>query len=134
MLERFVSRLVSTEVAGLKRRLSGVGLIVFGLLLLALAATFAFFSLYLWLSTMMEPWAAALAVAGIILLISLILWLSGRAMIRRQRRKAILLDEEIQALMAQLSADSGLGGKKPALSLVAAAALLGMLIGRRTTK
>ena len=109
-------------------------LIVFGLLLLVLAATFVFFAIYLWLSTRMEPWLAALSVAGIIALLSVVLWLTGRAMIRRQRRKKILLDEEIQTLIRQLSADSGLGGRKPALSLVAAAALLGLLIGRRSSK
>lgn len=134
MLEHIVRRLVSNGMADLKRRVSGAGLIVFGLLLLVLAATFVFFAIYLWLSTRMEPWLAALSVAGIIALLSLVLWLAGRAMIRRQRRKKILLDEEIQTLVRQLSADSGLGGRKPALSLVAAAALLGLLIGRRSSK
>ncbi len=134
MLEHIVRRLVSNGMADLKRRVSGAGLIVFGLLLLVLAATFVFFAIYLWLSTRMEPWLAALSVAGIIALLSLVLWLTGRAMIRRQRRKKILLDEEIQTLIRQLSADSGLGGRKPALSLVAAAALLGLLIGRRSSK
>ena len=134
MLEHIVRRLVSTGMADLKRRVSGAGLIVFGLLLLVLAATFVFFAIYLWLSTRMEPWLAALSVAGIIALLSVVLWLTGRAMIRRQRRKKILLDEEIQTLIRQLSADSGLGGRKPALSLVAAAALLGLLIGRRSSK
>ena len=134
MLEHIVRRLVSNGMADLKRRVSGAGLIVFGLLLLVLAATFVFFAIYLWLSTRMEPWLAALSVAGIIALLSVVLWLTGRAMIRRQRRKKILLDEEIQTLIRQLSADSGLGGRKPALSLVAAAALLGLLIGRRSSK
>jgi len=134
MLEHIVRRLVSNGMADLKRRASGAGLIVFGLLLLVLAATFVFFAIYLWLSTRMEPWLAALTVAGIIALLSLVLWLAGRAMIRRQRRKKILLDEEIQTLIRQLSADSGLGGRKPALSLVAAAALLGLLIGSRSSK
>ncbi len=134
MLEHIVRRLVSNGMADLKRRVSGAGLIVFGLLLLVLAATFVFFAIYLWLSTRMEPWLAALSVAGIIALLSLVLWLAGRAMIRRQRRKKILLDEEIQTLIRQLSADGALGGRKPALSLVAAAALLGLLIGRRSSK
>ena len=134
MLEHIVRRLVSNGMADLKRRVSGAGLIVFGLLLLVLAATFVFFAIYLWLSTRMEPWLAALSVAGIIALLSVVLWLTGRAMIRRQRRKKILLDEEIQTLIRQLSADNGLGGRKPALSLVAAAALLGLLIGRRSSK
>ena len=134
MLQQLVSRLVSNGLADVKRRASGAGLIVFGLLLLALAVTFAFFAVYLWLSTKMEPWLAALSVAGIIVLISLILWLVGRSIMRRQRARSMLMDEEIQTLIRQLSADGGLGGKKPALSLVAAAALLGLLIGRRSSK
>lgn len=134
MLEQIVRRLVSNGMADVKRRVSGAGFMIFGLLLLVLAATFVFFAAYLWLSTRMEPWLAALSVAGIIVLLSLVLWLIGRSMIRRQRAKKILLDDEIQTLIRQLSADGGLGGKKPALSLVAAAALLGLLIGRRSSK
>jgi uncharacterized membrane protein YecN with MAPEG domain len=134
MLQQLVSRLVSNGLADMKRRASGAGLMFFGLLLLVLAATFVFFAIYLWLSARMEPWLAALSVAGIIILLSLILWLAGRAMMRRQRTRSVLMDEEIQTLIRQLSAEGGLGGKKPALSLVAAAALLGLLIGRRSTK
>lgn len=134
MLERLVSRLVSNQVTGLKHRLSGLGLIAFALLLLALAAVFAFLALHLWLSTMIEPWQAALAVAGIIILVSLALWLAGRAKIRRERGRTMLVDDEIQALIRQLSAEGGLGGTKPALSLVAAAALIGLVIGRRAPK
>jgi hypothetical protein len=134
MLEHIVRRLVSNGMADVKRRVSGAGFILFGLLLLVLAATFVFLSAYLWLATRMEPWLAALCVAGIIVLLSLVFWLVGRSMIRRQRARKILVDEEIQTLIRQLSADGGLGGKKPALSLVAAAALLGLLIGRRSSK
>jgi len=70
MLERLVSRLVSNQVAGLKRRISGLSLIAFALLLLALAAVFAFLALHLWLSAIIEPWQAALTVAGLVVLIA----------------------------------------------------------------
>lgn len=134
MLERLVSRLVSNQVAGLKRRISGLSLIVFALLLLALAAVFAFLALHLWLSTIIEPWQAALTVAGLVVLVSLALWLAGRAKVRRERGRTMLMDDEIQALIRQLSAEGGLGGTKPALGIVAAAALIGLIIGRRAPK
>ena len=134
MIPQFVSRLVGNGIANLRRRASGAGFMVFGLLLLVLAATFVFFGIYLWLSTRINPWLAALAVAGIVVLMSLIFLVAGRAKIRRQSTSTMLHDGEIQSLIAQLLPEGPSGRKKSALSLIVAAAVLGLIIGRRSSQ
>jgi hypothetical protein len=72
--------------------------------------------------------------AGLYILTSLIFLVAERVKIRRQHASATLHDGEIQTLIRQMSQEYGSDGKMPDLSLVGAAALLGLLIGRRPSK
>ena len=72
--------------------------------------------------------------AGLYVLTSLIFLVAERVKICRQHARAMLHDGEIQTLIRQLSPEYGSDGKMPALSLVGAAALSGLLIGRRPSK
>lgn len=130
MLPRLVSRLVRSEVAGIRRGLTGLALVLFALVLVLLAIVFMFLALYAWLSTQMAPWQAALVVTLALLVAGLVFWLVGRLRMRRRIRRDPL-DAEIRALANSLSQNSP--SDKQKLTLVAAAAVIGLIIGRRLT-
>ena len=131
MLRQLVSLVLKREVADLRRRSGGGVLLLAGALLLMLSSLVALAGLYLWLSTRMTPWQAALIVAAVLLVSGLVLIFAGRSMIRRQRTR----NEEIDALMQALLGSSG---AKPAqnasLGIVSAAAVVGLIIGRSLGK
>jgi membrane protein implicated in regulation of membrane protease activity len=131
MLRQLVSLVLKREVADLKRRSGGGVLLVAGALLLMLSSLVALAGLYLWLSTRMAPWEAALIVAAVLLLSGLVLILAGRSMIRRQRAR----NDEIEALtQALLGKSGGVSGSGTQVGTVAAAALIGLVIGRSLHK
>jgi hypothetical protein len=134
MLLRLVTSLVSTEIANLKRRASGFGALIFACAFLFLASAFIFFALYLWLAVRMLPWQAALMVAGIIILLSFVIWLTGRAMMRGRRYRNAQYEDDVSALMAQFSAAEIKPDGKQTLGLIAVSALVGLIIGRRLSK
>ncbi|MEE4238500.1 MAG: phage holin family protein [Anderseniella sp.] len=127
MLRQIFSLVLKREVADLKRRSGGGVLLVAGMLLLMLASLAALASLYLWLTTRMTPWEAALIVAALLLFAGLVLILAGRSMIRRQGAR----NEEIEALtQALLGKSSAASGSSTPVGTVAAAAVIGLIIGR----
>ena len=93
MLQRLVSNLISNEVATFKRRVSGMALLFFTLVMLSLSAAFAFLALYLWLSTVIPAWYAALLVTMVIALLSVIFWLVGRSLLHRQQARSKIINE-----------------------------------------
>ena len=103
MLQRLVSNLVSNEVTTFKRRVSGMALLVFTMAMLSLAAAFAFLALFLWLSTIIPAWYAALVVTMVIALFSVIVWLIGRSLLRSRQARATIINNEVRAFMGQLS-------------------------------
>ncbi len=127
MLRQLVSLVLKREVADLKRR-SGGGILMFaGVLLALLASLCGLAGFYLWLTTRMTPWEAALVVAALLLFLGLILILAGRSMIRRQLAR----NDEIEALTQALLGKSGAAsGSNTPLGSVAAAAVIGLIIGR----
>lgn len=127
MLRQLVSLVLKREVADLKRR-SGGGILMFaGVLLALLASLCGLAGFYLWLTTRMTPWEAALVVAALLLFLGLILILAGRSMIRRQRAR----NDEIEALTQALLGKSGAASSSNTpLGSVAAAAVIGLIIGR----
>jgi len=127
MLRQLFSLVLKREVADLKRRSAGGVIAFFGIGLVLLAGLFAMAGLYLWLATRMAPWEAALVVAGLLLLAGLGLVLAGRAMIRRQRAR----NDEIEALTQALLGKSGsTAASSTTVGTVAAAAIIGLVIGR----
>ena len=134
MLQRLVSNLISNEVATFKRRVSGLALLVFTLVMLSLAAAFAFLALYLWLSTIIPAWYAALMVAMVIALMCVIVWLTGRSLLRRRQARATIINEEVRAFMGQLPRGSDKDAGKRTLELLATAAAIGLVLGRLLPK
>jgi membrane protein YdbS with pleckstrin-like domain len=134
MLQRLVSNLVSNEVTTFKRRVSGIALLVFTLAMLSLAAAFAFLALFLWLSTIIPAWYAALVVTMVIALFSVIVWLIGRSLLRSRQARATIINNEVRAFMGQLSQGSGKDASKRTLELLATAAAIGLIIGRLLPK
>jgi len=127
MLRQLVSLVLKREVADLKRRSGGGILMLAGVLLALLASLCALAGLYLWLTTRMMPWEAALVMAALLLFLGLILILTGRSMIRRQRTR----NEEIEVLTQALLGKSGAAtGSSTPVGTVAAAAVIGLIIGR----
>ena len=127
MLRQLVSLVLKREVADLKRRSAGGILMFAGVLLALLASLCGLAGFYLWLTTRMTPWEAALVVAALLLFLGLILILTGRSMIRRQRAR----NDEIEALTQALLGKSGAAsGSNAPLGSIAAAAVIGLIIGR----
>jgi membrane protein implicated in regulation of membrane protease activity len=127
MLRQLVSLVLKREVADLKRRSGGGVLLAAGMMLLMLASLCALAGLYLWLTTRMTPWEAALLIAALLLFAGLALILAGRSMIRRQRTR----NEEIEVLIQALLGRSGAAtGSSTPVGTVAAAAVIGLIIGR----
>ena len=134
MLQRLVSNLISNEVATFKRRVSGMALLFFTLVMLSLSAAFAFLALYLWLSTVIPAWYAALVVTLVIALLGMIFWLVGRSLLHRQQARSKIINDEVRALMGQYPGGAGKETGKRTLELVAAAAAVGLVIGRLLPK
>ncbi len=134
MLQRLVSNLVSNEVAVFRRRISGIGLLAFTLIMLSLAAAFALLALYLWLSTVMPAWYAALVVALMIVLFSLILWLVGRSLLRRHQSQTRIINDEVRSFMGEFSHATGTQVRKQTVELMVTAAIVGIIIGRLMSK
>ena len=127
MLRQLFSLVLKREVADLKRRSSGSVLLVAGMPLVTLASLVALAGLYLWLSTRMTAWEAALVVAGLLLFAGLVLILAGRSMIQRQRAR----NDEVEALTQALLGKSGAAtGSSTPVGTVAGAAVIGLNIGR----
>lgn len=134
MLERTLSLLARKEISPIKRRVTGFFLILGGLILALLGLASLSLSLFLWLSEQMPAWQAALSVSGLIFLASLILFLSGKLVMRRRHSVSAELEEEIRAIAAILLPESGKDREKKIWSLVAVAALIGMIVGRSAGK
>jgi hypothetical protein len=127
MLRQLVSLVLKREVADLKRRSAGGILMFAGVLLALLASLCGLAGFYLWLTTRMTPWEAALLIAALLLFAGLALILAGRSMIRRQRTR----NEEIEVLTQALLSRSGAAtGSSTPVGTVAAAAVIGLIIGR----
>lgn len=134
MLEKAIHLLVSNEVSLIKRRFAGFFLIFCGFILMLLSAAFLSFSLFLWLSQRMPDWQAALFVTGVIFLASLVVLFAGKLITRRPRSINAELEEQIRAIAAILLPEKGKSREKRIWSLVAVAALIGMMVGRSSGK
>lgn len=135
MLKQLISALVKSELGELKRRSAGAGLLVVAVLLLGLAAVFTVLGLYLWLSTMMLAWQAALVIVGLLSIAGLVSWLAGRSMVRRQRKRRDELDAFIQALLGRQQGQQDQNDHAGAPFTIAATAVIaGLIIGRRLSK
>ena len=135
MLERLVSHVISNLVAGLKWRATGAALLLFAAALMFMAATFAFLAFYLRLTNFTSPWIAALVVGATIAILAVVIALFGYLMIRHHRLDDLqFLDREFRGAIAQLTSGNTKPTEEQAMGLVAAAALAGLILGRRLSK
>lgn len=134
MLGQVLSLLLKREVADLKRRSAGGVLIAGGFMLLSLASLVGLAALYLWLSTRLDPWQAALAISVLLALLGGIIMLSGRSMVRRQHQMKQELDAYFKTLMNTAEKNVKPDKVGSPLSIVALAAIAGIVIGRKVRK
>jgi FtsH-binding integral membrane protein len=132
MIEDFVGALVRSQVGALKKRTGGALLELLAVGMVGLAVAFLFVGLFLWLSSRMEPWLAAMVLSLLALAVALALLLAGRAVIRRaeeQRRQEALSGLEALELLLRPGKGGG-DAQKDAPALVGAALAAGLLLGR----
>jgi hypothetical protein len=116
--------------ASLRRVVGGVALVVIGALVLASAIGFGAVAVYQALLARLEPWQAALSIAGVLALAgALVAWVGSL----RMRAHPTL--REVRSALPSLESLAGLLGstRKGAtpLQMVALAALVGFALGRR---
>lgn len=133
MINQVLNLLLKREVADLRRRSAGGLLLVAGFLLFLLAGLLGLVALYLYLSTRIEPWQAALIESALLVLLGSILALAGRAKVRRHHK----MKQELDAYMETLLSSSGVpekNGKEASIGMVTLAAMVGIIIGRQIRK
>ncbi len=133
MLEELIGAAVRAQSRNLKRKATGAVVEAAALGLVGFALLFALIAIYLWLSTKVEAWVAALIVATVVLVLAIILFLVGRMMMaRNSRNRRAQIDEalgEFRPLAQALTGDAGLSRKSSA-GIVAAALAAGIVLGR----
>ena len=134
MFRQIVSMLLKNEVAELKRRSAGGVMILLSVTLLGLAMVFGMLALFLWLSTHMLAWQAAMVVFGVILIVALLLGLIGRSKIRRHKRRRDDLDAYVQAALGPHAKSDKTDKTDAPLGVIATAAVAGLIIGRGLSK
>jgi hypothetical protein len=134
MLDQALNLLQKREVVDLKRRGAGVVRIAVGWMLFVLASLAGVFALYLWLSTRIEPWPAALAISMLLALLGGIVVLSGRNMMRPQHKGKQDLDASFKTLMNTADTGARAGKENAPLGIVALAAIAGFIIARKMHK
>ena len=130
-MQQLLSGLVRGGVAQISRRLAGLLILAFAALLLFLCFLALLFALYLWLAAQMAPWYAALCIAGILLFLAAFAWISGRRAMRGKVRRTDPAEDELRQMLAGIARHPGRQGS---LTLVASAAILGLLVGRNVSK
>lgn len=136
MIQRLISGLVSNEVADIRRRLTGLGLIIAAFFFMLLAAGFAFVALYHRLTIAMPAWQAAAWVAASIGVAAIVLLMIGRSTLRRRSRYHQEIRKEIHALMGHVPGSGAAGeqNRSATAGLVATAMIAGFVIGKRLVK
>ena len=136
MLKELIGLFVRAQTGTLKRKATGAIVEAAALGLFGFATFFALLGVFLWLSTMVEYWLAALIVAAIVLVIAIILMLIGRLIMQRKtNREKEQLDRalrEIAPFAQMLTGDDEHPGlsEKSSAGLVAAALAAGVVLGR----
>lgn len=134
MLAKLLRGMVAAEVAGVRRAASGLMLLVLAAGLLLIALVFGLMAAVWALMTVMAPWQAALVVAGAAVLGAVLLNLWGRARIRSWRRATANRPRAADALRSDLDSLGALPAGVDARLLVMAAAIAGIVLGRKLSK
>ncbi len=131
MLRQLFTALLKSEMTEIRRRCAGGVLLLCAIWLLGLAGLFGLLALYLWLSTQMVAWQAALVVVCVLVVIAAIFWISGRSKMRRHAKQRDEVDQYIHTLLGRPGENED---GKSSLGIIAVAALAGLIIGRKAGK
>ena len=85
MLEKLLQTFLRAQFGDVGRKTRGALLEVAALGMVGLAVTLLFLGMFLWLSLRIEPWLAAVALAGFALLLAAILMLAGWVLLHRKK-------------------------------------------------
>lgn len=129
MVRQLLAAVARSEIDGLRRRVAVAGLGLVAVLLVALALLFLLVALFLWLSTEVEPWQAALIVAGVLSVLALLVWAVGLAAGRKASRARSRNSAQMQAAIDEASRAMK-SDQLPTLA-VGAALAAGFIFGRR---
>ena len=127
---RFLKSLLGGEFLHFKQIVARLVLHVVAMVLLLIAVLFVILSLYLWLSTFLQPWQAALVVAGTLLVVCTFVWVLARMETIRRARRWSGPEIEMESYANLLASAS----RSQKLSVIATAIVMGLIIGRRMTK
>ena len=136
MLETLVKTFLRAQLGDVRRKTKGALLEIAAFGMVGLSVVFLFSGLFLWLSTRMEPWLAAIVLAGLALLAAMILILAGHSLLKRQETEPY--EQAMSALKASglLSQDGPAHSKEndgkqvPGPAMVASALAAGVILGR----
>jgi membrane protein implicated in regulation of membrane protease activity len=117
----------AAELRRLRARLVAGAVALTGLLV---ALGFAVVALFLWLTTRMEPWQAALLAALAALALAGIALLFGRSSARRPPLREADLAAQIQGIMAQVTKDADGKPMTAVTTALAAGIVLGRILSR----
>ena len=117
----------AVELRRLRGRIIAGAVALAGLLL---AIGFAVAALYLWLTTRIEPWQAALLSAAVALGVAGAALLAGKGASRRPRADAADLVAEVERVMAQVTKEAEDRPKTAVATALAAGIVLGRILGR----
>lgn len=134
MLASLLRGMVAAEAENARRAASGLVMMLVAAGVLLIALVFVLMAVVLALMTVMAPWLAALVVAGAALLCAAVLNLWGRARIRSWRRRASPAPAAADALRHDLGALGQLPAGVDGRMLVMAAAVAGIVLGRKLSK
>jgi hypothetical protein len=123
------------QVAGLRDVASGLVYLMLAAGVLLVAMAFAFLAIFWAMATALPHWQAALVVAGAALITAVILRILGLRLIRRRMpfKQLIGLGQPVLAPRSMAQSPDGLSLANP-VTLILAAAVAGLIIGRRVSK
>jgi hypothetical protein len=140
MLETLVKTFLRAQLGDVRRKTKGALLEIAAFGMVGLSVVFLFSGLFLWLSTRMEPWLAAIVLAGLALLAAMMLIIAGHSLLKRQETGPY--EQAMSALKASglLSQDGPAGSKEndgkqePGPAMVASALAAGVILGRSVNR
>ena len=139
-MEDLLNTFLRVQFGDVRRKTKGALLEVAAFGMIGLSTVLLFVGMFLWLSEQMEPWLAAMVLAGLSLLAALFLMLAGRSLLKRKEPDPH--QQVVSALKALgLFSQSDLTGsgkaserQKPGPAIVASALAAGLILGRSTKR
>ncbi|WP_439122363.1 phage holin family protein [Marivita sp.] len=139
-MENLILAFLRSQFGDVRRKTRGALLEAAALGMIGLATALLFLSLFLWLSSVMEPWQAAALLSCVGFIVAALLMLFGRTLMRPNEPDPH--DQAIAALKALglmpqgtlKDTENAHGKPEQGIGLVAAALAAGLMLGRSTKR